>query len=126
MFKTAKGEYVVPGPMEWKFAADSFIEQVCVMGSGLPQPIALVVLSDIAKNASREAIEHSLASILALINAEAVNYERIKKLVIVKDEWSIENGILTPTLKIKRNLIDEKYLEEAEKWYEMKDTIIWA
>jgi len=125
MFKTAKGEYVVPGPMEWKFAADSFIEQICVMGSGLPQPVGLIVLSEIAKNASREAIEHSLASMLTLINAETVNYERIKKLVIVKDEWSVENGILTPTLKIKRNLIDKRYLEKAASWYEMEDTIIW-
>jgi long-subunit acyl-CoA synthetase (AMP-forming) len=126
MFKTSKGEYVVPGPMEWKFAADSFIEQICVMGSGLPQPIAVIGLSEIAKNASRETIEHSLTSMLTLINAETVNYERIKKIVIVKDEWSIENGILTPTLKIKRNLIDKHYLEKAEKWYEMEDTVIWA
>ncbi|MBT33672.1 MAG: AMP-dependent synthetase [Thalassobius sp.] len=126
MFKTAKGEYVVPGPMEWKFAADSFVEQVCVMGSGLPQPIALVILSAIGKNASREAVEHSLATMLTLINAEQVNYERIKKIVVLKDEWSIENGILTPTLKIKRNLIDNRYLEEAEKWYDQEDTILWA
>ncbi|MEM1134777.1 MAG: AMP-binding protein [Bacteroidota bacterium] len=125
MFKTAKGEYVVPGPMEWKFAADSFIEQVCVMGSGLPQPIALIVLSEIAKNASREAIEHSFATVLTIINAETMSHERIKKIVILKDDWSIENGILTPTLKIKRNLIDERYLTKAEAWYEMEDTIIW-
>ena len=126
IFKTAKGEYVVPGPIEWKFAADSFVEQVCVMGSGLPQPIALVILSAIGKNASREAVEHSLATMLTLINAEQVNYERIKKIVIIDDDWSIENGILTPTLKIKRNLIDSRYLEKAEKWYELKDNIIWA
>ncbi|WP_020528557.1 AMP-binding protein [Flexithrix dorotheae] len=125
MFKTAKGEYVVPGPIEWDFSADAYIEQICVMGTGLPQPIALIQLSEVGKTADKSAVEHSFLSLLSLINVKLVDYQKVKKIVITKDEWSIENDIITPTMKIKRNKIDALYLDKAEKWYNREDVVIW-
>ncbi|MBX2842871.1 MAG: AMP-binding protein [Flammeovirgaceae bacterium] len=125
IFKTAKGEYVVPGPIEWDFSADAYIEQICVMGTGLPQPIALVQLSEVGKAAEKSAVEHSFSTLLTLINAKTVDYQKVKKVVITKDEWNIENDIITPTMKIKRNKIDALYLEKAEKWYKQADVVLW-
>jgi long-subunit acyl-CoA synthetase (AMP-forming) len=124
LFKTAKGEYVVPGPIEWKFAINQDIEQICVVGTGLPQPIALIVLSDLAKAKPIEEIKKHLAEQIPHINRELVNYMQIKKVVIVREAWTTENGILTPTLKVKRNVLEAHYQSKIETWYEMADMVI--
>lgn len=124
-FKSAKGEYIVPGPIEWQFGMNNNIEQICLVGRELPQPIALVVLSEIGNSTAREEVNHSLSSSVASINQDLVNYERIHKVVVVKEVWSIENGILTPTMKIKRPKIEEHYSAQLMNWYEQESTVIW-
>ena len=124
-FKTAKGKFVVPGPIEWGFALNNDVEQICVLGRNLPQPIALVVLSEIGQKKSREQILNSLKTTINDIVEDLVSYEKLKKAIIVDEPWSVENGILTPTMKIKRNILEKRYIDKLEEWYNQPDTVIW-
>ena len=123
IFKTAKGKYVAPNPIEMKLSKSSFIEQVCVVGENLTQPIALVILGEGKKIASE--IKNSFEELMSSINNQLEKHERIKKIVILKDSWSTENNFLTPTLKIKRNIIDEKYKKFYEAWFDSENKIVF-
>lgn len=123
IFKTAKGKYVAPNPIEMKLSKNTFIEQVCVVGENLAQPIALVILSEGKKIASD--LKYSFENLISSINDQLENHERIKKIVILKDIWSIENNILTPTLKIKRNVIEDKYKKFYMKWFNTEGQIVY-
>ena len=125
MFKTAKGEYVVPVPIEKGFATNNFVEQVCVAGESLPQPVALIVLSDLGKEADKEVVIQSLIANIDAINPTVKHYEHIKKIVVLKEGWTVENNMLTPTLKIKRNIIENNYKPQMEKWYKTGEMVIW-
>lgn len=109
IFKSAKGKYVTPVPIESRLSANPLLEQICVMGSGLPAPVAVVVLSDAAKHLPRENVEASLAATLADVNAHLESHERMSNVIVVADEWTTENGLLTPTLKLKRNILEDRY-----------------
>ena len=123
IFKTAKGKYVAPNPIELKLSKNSFIEQVCVVGDNLTQPIALVILSEGKKIVSE--IKTSFEELIVSINDQLEQHEKIKKIVVLKDSWSIENNILTPTLKIKRNIVDEKYKKFYETWFDSENKIVF-
>jgi long-subunit acyl-CoA synthetase (AMP-forming) len=125
MFKTTKGEYVVPGPIEMGFAANNYIEQICVTGAILPQPIALVVLSDIGKTADQTEVIESLINDLKAKNQSAQSHEKLSKIVVVKEAWTVDNEMLTPTMKIKRNIVEKTYSPQMENWFDHQDTIIW-
>ncbi len=125
-FKTSKGEYIVPGPIEWGYALNNFIEQICVLGSGLPQPVALVVLSELGRKKSREEVERSLTATMESVNQDLVDYERVRKIVVMKEPWTVENNILTPKMSIKRNVLEGKYGENLQSWYATESTVVWA
>ena len=126
MFKTSKAEYVIPVPMERMFASNTLIEQVCVVGYGLPQPFALVNLSEGARHMDKAEVEESLTDTLMAVNDSVADYEKINKLVITADLWTVENGLMTPTLKVKRNVMDARYKVRMEEWYnEGEDPVIW-
>jgi long-subunit acyl-CoA synthetase (AMP-forming) len=124
-FKSAKGKFIVPAPIEWGFAQNSYIEQICIVGLTLPQPVALTVLSEIGKNASRETVVQSLQQTLRDVNDSLANFERLAKVVVVREAWNVENGILTPTLKIKRNVVNQRYAPYLQQWYEQGESIVW-
>ena len=125
MYKTSKGEYVAPSQIEFGFADNKMIEQICIVGQSLPQPIALVVLSDIARGVEKESIKQSLVSTLSDVNPRLKSYERVQKIVIMKEAWTVDNNMLTPTMKTKRNIIEKNYEPMMEPWYEGKESIIW-
>jgi len=125
MYKTSKGEYVAPSQIEFGFADNKMIEQICVVGQNLPQPIALVVLSEMAQNLEKDAIQQSLFSTLTDLNPRLKTYERVQKIVIIKGTWTVDNNMLTPTMKTKRNVIEKNYASMMEPWYENKESIIW-
>jgi long-subunit acyl-CoA synthetase (AMP-forming) len=124
-FKTAKGKFISPAPMEWGFAENHFIEQVCVLGMSVPQPLALAVLSEIGLEADPEEVTESLRQTLVNVNADLANFEKIKTLVIVKEPWGVENGVLTPTMKIRRNELNRRYADLLPKWYDQSDSVLW-
>jgi len=125
LFKTDKGKYVAPAPIEMKIMKNNYVEQVCVVGSNLPQPVGLVVLSAEGRGKERSYIQQSLGKTLELINPELEKHERLHKLVVVKDDWTVENGLLTPTLKIKRNPIENKYQDKYDAWYRKAETVVF-
>ena len=125
-FKTSKGKYIVPNPIEEIILANDFMEQVCVVGLGLPNPIALIQLSEMALATTKEIVKESCEETLDSLNKNLPNYEKIKVLVIItKDIWSEENKLLTPTLKIRRNEIHNAYSEHYLTWYNSDKKIVW-
>jgi len=125
-FKTSKGSYITPNPMEEILMKNDFVEQVCVAGLGIPQPIALFNLSEIGVAADKGEVEASIKQSIAEVNAECANFERISTGIIQAEPWSIENECLTPTLKVKRPKIDERYGRDYLVWHEAKEGIIWS
>ena len=124
LFKTSKGKYVAPSPLEMKLSANKNIEQVCVVGTELPQPIAIVVLSERGKRKSKEDLIFSLTTTLEVVNPKLDSHEKIHNFVIVKEEWTVENRLLTPTMKIKRNAIEKLYSANYKTWYEGDRVIV--
>tara|TARA_B110000495_G_scaffold203278_1_gene226300 strand:- start:1684 stop:3324 length:1641 start_codon:yes stop_codon:yes gene_type:complete len=125
IFKTSKGKYVAPSPIELKLSANKNIEQVCVVGTEIPQPIALVVLSDRGKNKTTEDLISSLEKTLEVVNPKLETHEKIHNIIIVKEEWTIENNLLTPTMKIKRNALEKIYRINYENWYDLSNKIVF-
>ena len=125
-FKTAKGKYIVPGPIEWDFAKCEMIEQVCVSGNGNPQPVALVNLSEMGQAAGREEVRKRLSAELDRVNVPLSNYQKVSTLVVLEEPWTIENQVLTPTLKVKRNVIHQRFGDRLLGWHEEKDNVIWV
>jgi len=107
-FKTAKGKYVVPVVIEQMLCRNSHIEQICVMGIGLKQPLALVVLG-VGNDPRDPALISELTTTLTDVNAELESHQRLDYLFICKEPWTVENDLLTPTLKLKRNEIERFY-----------------
>ncbi len=123
-FKTTKGEFIVPTTIENHFD-NEYIEQICVAGLGLTQPIALINLSEKGMTEDKAIIHKSITEELKAVNAKLANHERVSTVIITKEIWTIENDILTPTMKIKRGKIDEKYMPQFFKWDENSETLIW-
>lgn len=124
-FKSAKGKFIIPAPIEWVFAKNNHIEQVAVVGLAIPQPLALVVLSELGRQASREEVRESLTSSLEEANQDLANYERVCAVIVMEEDWSVDNGILTPTLKIRRDVLNERYQEFYMRWYEEGEPVLW-
>ena len=125
IFKTSKGKYVAPAPIENRLAVHSRIEQVCVVGDGLSAPLGLCVLSAVGREEARAPLHSSLEKLLEEVNAVLDKHERLRRLVVVKDSWAVENGFLTPTLKIKRNIIEDTYGARFEEWSERSEAVLW-
>jgi long-chain acyl-CoA synthetase len=125
IFKTSKGKYVAPAPIENRLAVHCHIEQVCVVGDGLPQPLALCVLSEVAHKESREQLEASLKRLLEETNRVLDKHEQLNGLVLVSDVWAVDNGFLTPTLKIKRASVETAYSPHFGAWVERREGVFW-
>ena len=133
IFKTSGGKYVAPGPIENRMKESPFIEQMMVIGSDRKFTSALIVPSfpnlklwctqnklnlssnnEIVTNATVIAL---FQSIIESLNTEFNHVEQVKKFTLIQHEWTIDGGELTPTGKIKRRAILEKYDKEIEKMY---------
>jgi len=125
LFKTSKGKYVAPMPIELKFSANPDVGQVLVVGYTLPQPIAIITLSENGKKKDTTQLNHELLNTLNAINNTLDSFEKLEKIVVMQEEWTIQNNLLTPSMKIKRNEVEKKFQDMYEKWYEMKEVVIW-
>ncbi|MCL1039871.1 AMP-binding protein [Shewanella submarina] len=113
-FKTAKGKYVAPVPIERMLAQDEHVELICVIGSGLPHPVALVQLSEGASSQARDHVRASLKETLDSVNPHLESHETVDAVVVVNEPWTIENDVLTPTLKIKRHVLEKLFSEKVD------------
>ena len=131
IFKTSKGKYVAPAPIENMFISHSLVELCCVSGRAHPQPHAIIQLAEVPKKnagkgaSEREEIGKALEAHLKTVNPQLDQHERLDFLAIVKDDWLPENGFLTPTQKIQRSKIEGNYGPHVEGWYGEKKKIIW-
>ncbi len=133
MFKTAFGKYVVPTIIENKFAEESLIDNILVVGENKQYAAALIVpnFSDlrawctnkgISYTTNEEMIEHpevqkKYKKIVDEYNKFFGDTEKVKRFLLMNHEWSIQSGELTPTLKLKRNVLIKKYEDQIEKLF---------
>ncbi|HEX7385450.1 MAG TPA: AMP-binding protein [Burkholderiaceae bacterium] len=130
LFKTSKGKYVAPAPIEDKLVMNGAVEACVVTGANLGQPLGIVMLNaDAAKRAldagERQAMQVSLAAHLDAINARLDPHEQLDCLVVVSEPWTVDNGFITPTFKVKRNRIEEAYGALYERWVDARQAVVW-
>ena len=122
-FKTSKGKYIAPAPIENRLLEDHHISQVCVVGSGQPYVLALCILVTKVSLQEKEKLTFLLKELLQKVNSKLEHHEQLAKLVIVAEEWSVANGFFTPTLKIKKS-IDSYYSGYYSHWlYSPEDVL---
>jgi long-subunit acyl-CoA synthetase (AMP-forming) len=131
MFKTAKGKYVAPAPIENRLNEHPMVELSMVSGSGQAAAYAMVVLAEdlrgsLNDSAVRTRVENEMEQLLKRVNAAIASYEQLQMLVISQEAWSIENGFLTPTMKIKRSRIEAAAEDKIGNWYQSGKTVIWS
>lgn len=114
-FKTIHGKYVAPSPIENSFARNYLVGQQCLLGRGYSKTVMVLVLTGEAQGLSKERVESSLAATLAEINETVEKHARIGAVIISRNPWTIENEMLTPTLKIRRERIEEQFGSVAEQ-----------
>ncbi|MEQ8714611.1 MAG: AMP-binding protein [Cyclobacteriaceae bacterium] len=124
-FKTDKGKYISPAPIELELMKNPYIEQVCVVGTGIPQPIALIITPMESKSKSNEEVAKSIVATIKEINPTLEKHEKIEKAVIMSEDWTVENGLLTPTMKVKRNQVEKIHSGFYSDWFSRKDDVIF-
>ncbi len=125
IFKTLKGKYVAPAPIEGAMARNTDIDQLCLVGSGLKQPILVVSPTPAARGKTKEEFEQLLLADMDAVNGSLEDHERIAKAIVVKDSWTIDNGIMTPTMKVKRNEVEKKYHNLLATHDGTKNRVVW-
>lgn len=130
IFKTSKGKYIMPVPTEQKIGNQALIESVCIGGSSQPQPIAFIMLAEdirnsLKQNPKRDEIENTLKALRVKINEELEPHAKISFFVVVNEAWTMENDLLTPTMKIKRNKIESRYEPFLDAWAQQKREVVW-
>lgn len=131
LFKTAKGKYVSPAPIENKLNEHPLVELSCVSGSGQPAAFAMVVLAeDVRKSQTspetKARVEKELGEYLTKLNGQLSGYEQLQTLVVMPGPWTIEDGTLTPTMKLKRAKIEQLIAPKLDGWYASKSPVQWA
>jgi long-chain acyl-CoA synthetase len=130
LFKTSKGKYVSPAPIEDKLVMHDAIEACCVTGANLGQPLGIVMLNaqavaKVGDIGTRGVLEQSLNDHLTRVNANLDPHEQLDCLVVVTDPWTVDNGFITPTFKVKRNRIEEVYAPRYEAWTGERKSVVW-
>ena len=129
IFKTSKGKYVAPAPIENAYISSPSIELACVGGRGQVSAHAIVLLGEDAKLAAdkgeTDAIEKELTELIDSVNKTLDDHEKLAFIAVVNEEWLPENGFVTPTNKIKRAKIEEEHDAFLDGWYGQKKKVIW-
>ncbi len=125
-FKTSKGKYVMPAVIESKLLQAGMLSQVCVIGSGLPNAMVICTLAESLKSDPEEQKTSALRQLLEDTNKQLEHHERLSKVIVVGEEWTIANGLLTPTLKIKRKAVDASFGDQYIPWSQEEKQVIWA
>ncbi|MBP6766071.1 MAG: AMP-binding acetyl-CoA synthetase, partial [Rubrivivax sp.] len=122
--------YVAPAPIEDKIVMHNAIEACCVTGANLGQPLALAMLNiesirKAADAAGKSELEASLAAHLKSINDSLDPHEQLDCLVVTAEAWTVDNDLITPTFKVKRNRIEDLFAKNYDHWVGMRKKIIW-
>jgi long-chain acyl-CoA synthetase len=114
-FKTIQGKFVAPPPIEGAFARNPHAEQQCLLGRGFSKTVMVVVLTEEAQAAAQAEIEDSILTTIREINEDLEKHARVGAVILTREPWSIENEVLTPTLKMRREKVEERFAELAEQ-----------
>ena len=114
-FKTIQGKFVAPTPIENIFAENPYTEQICLLGRGYSKTTMTCVLSAIALELPRNVVEAALLERVKAVDIEVEKHARIGAVMISAEPWSIGNKVLTPTMKIRRNMVEELFGEKARE-----------
>ena len=125
IFKTEKGKYIAPVPIESELEPRAGLEQICVLGSNLTQPVALSPIAAKPEGAELVALEKKLLRILSEVNLHLSANEKIANWFLVESVWSTDNGMITPTLKLRRQEIENAYMSQIMAHNEARGQIIW-
>ncbi|MEH6589685.1 MAG: AMP-binding protein [Halioglobus sp.] len=130
IFKTSKGKYVAPAPIEDLLSRNTSLEQVCVTGANLPQPIVLVTLSELAarqldQESKKSELTAVLVQLIAETNARLDKHENLASMIVFSSAWTVESNLITPTLKIKRAIVDKQFERHYESWCSSPGEIVF-
>ena len=130
LFKTSKGKYVAPAPIEDKLVAHAKVEACCVAGADFAQPFGIVMLSaeaagSLADPSKKQELRDSLDAHLSSINAALDPHEQMDFLAAVTEQWTVEQGFITPTMKIKRDAIERTYGPHFQRWAGQKSPVVF-
>jgi len=130
LFKTSKGKYVAPVPIENIINSHNLVEISCVSGPGRQACHALVQLSEDVRGklddpTFREATTAELEGLLKSVNNQIEEFESLQFIAVVREPWDISNDFLTPTMKIKRDVVESAYQSQLDAWYDSRQKVIW-
>jgi long-chain acyl-CoA synthetase len=130
LFKTSKGKYVAPAPIEDRLVMHSSVEACCVTGANLGQPLALLMLNvdavkKVSDPAGKSELEASLAQHLKHVNEALDPHEQLDCLVVMTEAWTVDNDLITPTFKVKRNRVEDLFAKNYDAWVGMRKKVIW-
>lgn len=131
LFKTAKGKYVAPAPIENRLNTHPMVELSLVSGVGQPAAYAIVQLAEdlrprVGEAAVRAQVQAELERLLDEVNRDLPDYEQLHTIVVTREPWSIENGFLTPTMKVRRSRIEAAVQPQVERWFGQAHKVVWA
>jgi long-chain acyl-CoA synthetase len=129
-FKTSKGKYVMPTPIEGHLLAHPVVDACCLMGAGRPHPFAVVLLAEETRKAStrlseRAAVEQTLLDLMNLVNTQLDPHEQLSFVAVAEGPWTVGNGFITPTLKIKRTVLESRYQTCVDDWTRQNRPVVW-
>ena len=129
-FKTSKGKYVMPTPIESQLLANPVVDACCLMGAGMPHPFAVVLLAEETRRittriTSRAAVEQTLLDLMNTVNTQLDPHEQLSFVAVAEGPWTIGNGFITPTLKLKRNVLENRYQPCVDDWMSQNRPVVW-
>jgi long-chain acyl-CoA synthetase len=122
-FKTSKGKYVMPAPIESQLLAHPVVDACCLMGAGMPRPFAVVLLANVPTE--RATVEQTLLNLMNTVNTQLDPHEQLSFVAVAQGPWTVGNGFITPTLKIKRNVLESRYQPCVDDWMRQNRPVVW-
>jgi long-chain acyl-CoA synthetase len=116
---------VTPSPIELELSKNTDIENLCLVGTGISQPILLVIPSEAGLAKGREALNASILTSLDALNPKLKKHEKIEKAVIMKENWTVDNGLMTPSMKIRRNRIEAIHQPMYQDWFSKMERVVY-
>lgn len=125
LFHTSDGRLVVPQPIEHELLTHPLVEYACVVGQGLPQPQALLTLTEQARQLPHHEVERELEALLQRVNREMSRHEQLACMVVISDAWHRDAEATTATMLLRRGVIRARYHEFLGDWLVSGSTIVW-
>jgi len=120
----------MPTPIESQLLAHPVVDACCLMGAGMAHPFAVVVLAEEMRKVTalpgeRATVEQTLLDLMNLVNTQLDPHEQLSFVAVAQGPWTVGNGFITPTLKIKRNVLENRYQPCVDDWMKQGRPVVW-